>query len=64
MDYYSPDRKCVEILLCTDGDAVVVDLTGNKRIEIKKGVSILIPAVVEKYSIKGNAVLYKAAVPI
>jgi mannose-6-phosphate isomerase len=64
MNYYSPDRKCVEILLCTDGDAVVVDLTGNKRIEIKKGVSILIPAVVEKYSIKGNAVLYKAAVPI
>jgi mannose-6-phosphate isomerase len=64
MNYYSPDRRCVEILLCTDGDAVVVDLAGNKRIEIKKGVSILIPAVVEKYSIKGDAVLYKAAVPI
>ena len=64
MNYYNPDKKCVEIMLCTDGDAVVVDSAGNNRIEIKKGVSILIPAVVKKYSIKGDAVLYKAAVPI
>jgi mannose-6-phosphate isomerase len=64
VNYYSLDKECVEILLCTDGDAVVVDLAGNNRIEIKKGVSILIPAVVKKYSIKGDAVLYKAAVPI
>ena len=63
-NYYSPDKKCVEILLCTDGDAVVVDLAGNNRVEIKKGVSILIPAAVKKYSIIGDAVLYKAAVPI
>jgi len=64
MNYYSLDKKSVEILLCTDGDAVVVDLDGNNRVEIKKGVSILIPAVVKKYSIIGDAVLYKAAVPI
>jgi mannose-6-phosphate isomerase len=64
MNYYSLDKKSVEILLCTDGDAVVVDLAGNNRVEIKKGVSILIPAVVKKYSIIGDAVLYKAAVPI
>ena len=64
MNYYSLDKKSVEILLCTDGDAVVVDLAGNNRVEIKKGVSILIPAAVKKYSIIGGAVLYKAAVPI
>jgi len=64
MNYYSLDKKSIEILLCTDGDAVVVDLAGNNRVEIKKGVSILIPAVVKKYSIIGDAVLYKAAVPI
>jgi mannose-6-phosphate isomerase len=64
MSYYSPDKRCVEILLCTDGDAVVVDLSENKSVHIKKGMSILIPAVVKKYGIRGDAVFYKAAVPI
>ncbi|PLX53939.1 MAG: mannose-6-phosphate isomerase, class I [Desulfobacteraceae bacterium] len=63
-NYYSPDKRCVEMLLCTDGDAVVVDLAENKSVDIKKGMSILISGVVKKYSIKGDAVLYKAAVPI
>jgi mannose-6-phosphate isomerase len=63
-NYYSPDKRCVEMLLCTDGDAVVVDLAENKSVDIKKGMSMLIPDVVKKYSIKGDAVLYKAAVPI
>ncbi len=62
--YYSPHKRCVEILLCTDGNAVVSDLAGNNSVAISKGMSILIPAVIEKYSIKGNAVFYKAAVPI
>ena len=62
--YFSPDKGCVEILLCTDGNAVITDLAGNSSFAISKGMSILIPAVVEKYSIKGNAVFYKAAVPI
>jgi mannose-6-phosphate isomerase len=64
MNYYSPDKRYVEILLCTDGDALVVDLAENKSVHIKKGMSILIPAVVKKYGIKGDAVFYKAAVPI
>jgi mannose-6-phosphate isomerase len=64
MDYYSPDNRCVEILLCTDGDAVVADFAATKHVDIKKGMSILIPATVKKYNIKGNAVFYKAAVPI
>ena len=64
INYYSPDERCVEILLCTDGDAVVVDLVENKSVHIRKGMSILIPAAVKKYSIKGDAVFYKAAVPI
>jgi len=62
--YYSSDKRCVEILLCTDGNAVVTDLAENNSVAIRKGMSILIPAVVEKFSIKGNAVFYKAAVPI
>jgi mannose-6-phosphate isomerase len=62
--YYDHGKKCVEILLCTHGNAVISDLTGNKSVAVTKGMSILIPAVVEKYRIKGNAVFYKAGVPI
>jgi mannose-6-phosphate isomerase len=64
MDYGSSAKRCVEILLCTDGDAVVADFTESKGVHVKKGMSILIPAAVKKYRIKGNAVFYKAAVPI
>ena len=64
MSYYSSDKRCVEILLCTDGDAVVVDLSENESVHIEKGMSILIPAVVNKYGIIGDAVFYKGTVPI
>ena len=64
MDYYISAKRCVEILLCTNGDAVVADFAETNPMHIKKGMSILIPAAVAKYSIKGDAVLYKAAVPI
>jgi len=64
MNYYSPDKRCVEILLCTDGNAVIKDLANNNSVLIKKGMSILISAIVKNYSIKGDAVLYKASVPI
>ena len=64
MIYHGSGKRCVEILLCTNGDAVVIDLAENKNIHIKKGMSILIPAVVNKYGIIGDAVFYKAMVPI
>lgn len=61
---YNSEKKCVEILLCTDGNAKVTDLSRNSSVTISKGMSILIPAVVEEYCINGNAVFYKASVPI
>jgi len=64
MDYYSTDHRWVEILLCTDGHAVMNDLTSSACVVIKKGMSVLISAAVKQYRIKGDAVLYKAAVPI
>lgn len=63
-DYYSHGERCVEILLCTEGNAVIKDLANNNSIVINKGRSILIPANVGKYCIEGNAVCYKASVPV
>ena len=63
-DYRSPQSRSAEILLCTDGQAVIQDLAGASRREIKKGDSVLVPAAVAGYRINGNATLYKAGTPV
>jgi mannose-6-phosphate isomerase len=62
--YNSPVHRSIEILLCSDGKATITDLGKNDKVVIDKGKSIVIPAVVKKYRIRGNAVFYKAAVPL
>ena len=64
MIYNSPAHSSIEILLCTNGSATISDLGKNDEVTIDKGKSILIPAGITKYSLKGNATLYKAAVPL
>jgi mannose-6-phosphate isomerase len=62
--YNSPAHRSIEILLCIDGRSTITDLEKNHELSIDKGKSILIPACVTKYSLKGNATIYKAAVPL
>ena len=62
--YNSLAHRSIEILLCTDGKATITDLGKNDKVVIDRGKSIIIPAVVEKYSIQGNAAFYKASVPL
>ena len=62
--YDNQSNRGVEILLCTDGDAIIYDLNNNTRIALPKGRSVLVPATVMNYCIEGNATIYKAAVPI
>jgi mannose-6-phosphate isomerase len=62
--YNSPADRSIEILLCSDGKATIADLGENDKMVIDRGKSIIIPAVVKKYSIQGDAAFYKAAVPI
>ena len=61
--YNSSSDRSIEILLCTDGKATIADLGKNDKVVIDRGKSIVIPAAVKKYSIQGNAIFYKAAVP-
>ncbi len=67
-----PERSCVyesyntrsaEIIINTKGNAEISDHSGNK-LPFLKGTSMFIPASVKNYSIKGEAVIYKASVPI
>jgi mannose-6-phosphate isomerase len=62
--YESSTSRSIEILLCTDGKASIKDYGTEDIFEIEKGYSIIIPAAVKRYAISGDAVFYKAAVPI
>ena len=61
--YHSPEKRLVEILLCTHGDVTIETMHAN-AIRIRKGQSVLIPALAGPYRIEGEGTLYKAAVPI
>ncbi len=63
MLHKSSINKSVEILICTDGNAKITDFGKDDKMIVTKGMSIIIPAAVEKYTIEGEATLYKAAVP-
>jgi len=62
--YLSSTLRSAEILLCSNGEAAMQDIGAKSSINIKKGDSALIPAAVKGYKISGNAVFYKAGVPI
>jgi mannose-6-phosphate isomerase len=62
--YRSISRRTVEILLCTQGVAELMDIGSNDMISLRKGMSVIIPSAVTGYKIKGAATFYKAAVPL
>jgi mannose-6-phosphate isomerase len=62
--YESAANRSAEILLCTSGAADITASGHHESIPLKKGTSIIVPAAVQKYVIEGNAVLFKAGVPV
>jgi mannose-6-phosphate isomerase len=50
-----------QILLCIEGSAKIT--TVHQSLSVKKGMSVLVPAAVNQYKIKGSAIFYKASVP-
>ncbi|RJQ55337.1 MAG: mannose-6-phosphate isomerase, class I [Desulfobacteraceae bacterium] len=57
-------KRGVEMAICTQGSAAVVDIGTGKTLRLERGASAIIPASVESYTVWGNAILYKAAVPV
>lgn len=62
--YGSSTPRSAEILFCSHGEAIMQAAGTQDSLDIKQGNSVLIPAAVKAYKISGNAVFYKAAVPI
>ncbi len=61
--YAQHDNTKVEILLCTEGEALVRDSHGKHGVPLLRGHSVLIPFCVKDYTITGNAKIYKASAP-
>ena len=62
--YRKSNIQSAEILLCIDGKAYLEDSSRKDCIQVKKGDSAIISAASGSYSIHGDAVFYKAAVPV
>ena len=62
--YASPVKRSAEIIICTNGKVEIFEEQLEKKKIIQKGESVIIPAMVKKYYINGDATLYKAGVPI
>ncbi|MDF1593430.1 MAG: mannose-6-phosphate isomerase, class I [Desulfobacterales bacterium] len=62
--YRSRGKRSAEILLCTEGEGRLTDTGSGEQIDVRKGMSLLVPAAVPQYSIEGKMTIYKASVPI
>ena len=63
-DYHSPVRESVEILLCVNGHARLVESAPDGRtLDISRGSAVIVPAAAPDYHLKGLADLYRAGVP-
>ena len=62
--YESPTNRSVEILICTRGKLIISDRGDLSETQLPQGASALVPASIERYSIKGEGTCYKAAVPL
>jgi mannose-6-phosphate isomerase len=61
--YTSAASRSVEILLCTRGEAVIRESGSEQELPVRRGESLLVPASLPGYTIRGEATFYKAAVP-
>ena len=62
--YSLTQNRSVEILLCVNGKADITYNDDKPTVQIQKGVSVLIPSVIDQYQITGDAKLFKAGVPL
>ncbi len=63
-DFVAPSLRSVEMLLCTSGNGRIVEKGRQRDLSVNKGDSFMVPASLAGYTIQGDLVLYKAAVPL
>ncbi|MDY6971573.1 MAG: mannose-6-phosphate isomerase, class I [Thermodesulfobacteriota bacterium] len=61
--FSSPQDRSVEILICLTGEADIIELSTGQPLRMTRGKSVIVPSLISRYRIEGNATLYKASVP-
>lgn len=62
--YSNSGERSMEILLRANGTAEITDPDARSTIEMSRGGSLIVPAAVKRYEIRGQTVLYKASIPL
>ena len=62
--YVSEKDRSVEILLLASGNVDIYQNSDAIPMRLSRGMSVMVPAAVESYWIRGEGTLYKAAVPL
>jgi mannose-6-phosphate isomerase len=62
--FSSPRDRSVEMMMCTEGEVGITDLSTGDITRLTSGVSVIVPAAVKQFKIEGDGILYKAAVPV
>lgn len=62
--FVGPKERSVEIMICTEGEAKIIDLDRKEDLSLNKGTAIIIPASAGPYRIEGRCTVYRAAVPL
>lgn len=62
--YQSPLQRSVEMIVCTQGNLTIAEPDSHTETELPQGASVIIPASVTRYSLKGEGTCYKAGVPL
>jgi len=62
--YVSSRERSVEVLLCTSGEGTICCEGSTDELSVAKGDSLLVPANLSGYILRGEATLYKASVPL
>jgi mannose-6-phosphate isomerase len=63
LPYHERDRKSLEIMICTRGNAEIADVTTDEVLPVSRGATFLVPAMVKEIAMQGDATFYKAAIP-
>ncbi|RPJ78889.1 MAG: hypothetical protein EHJ94_08835 [Deltaproteobacteria bacterium] len=61
--FLSKKKRSVEIMICVDGSAMLMDMKTEKQVVLSKGQSVIIPASTPRYRMAGEGIFYKAGVP-
>jgi mannose-6-phosphate isomerase len=61
--YQSPKQRNIEIMICTQGELTIIDRASQTETRLPQGASVVVPASVPHYRLKGQGTCYKASVP-